>query len=174
MDQHIYLTGLRGTGKTSVGRVLAETLGLPLVDLDDRIEQAAGKSIREIFADGGETAFRDHESECLEQVAGGPPAIVALGGGAILRSQNRQRLAQTGLCVWLVADAQTLVGRIQSDQLTAERRPALTTLSESEEVKKLVADREPLYRQAADHRVDTAGKSIEQVADEILSWIRRR
>jgi shikimate kinase len=154
-----------------VGKLLAQALGVPIIDLDDQIESAAGKTIREIFDEGGESAFRQWETQCLQQVAKQPPMVIALGGGAILSEQNRQSIGQSGTCVWLKADAETLLKRMQSDHSTAQRRPALTTLPEHEEVKRLLADREPLYRHVADHSVETAGKSIEQVADLILTLL---
>ena len=164
----IYLTGYRGTGKTSVGAVLAERLALPLIDLDEAIERAAGRTIRQIFATGGEEAFREAEAACLAEVACGPRAVVALGGGAILRPANRQRIRSSGLCVWLDADAETLARRLVADATTAERRPALTQLGQRDEIERLLEVRRPLYREAAEHRVETAGKTIEQVAEDIL------
>jgi shikimate kinase len=154
-----------------VGKLLAQALGVPIIDLDDQIESAAGKTIREIFDEGGESAFRQWETQCLQQVAKQPPTVIALGGGAILSEQNRQWIGQTGTCVWLQADAETLVQRIRSDHSTAQRRPALTTLPEHQEVERLLADRDPLYRQVADHSVETRGNSIEQVADLILALL---
>lgn len=154
-----------------MGRILSGSLALPLVDLDDEVERVAQKSIREIFHDGGEEAFRDLESQCLGEVSSRPPAVVALGGGAILREQNRELIAKTGVCVWLVADAEVLAERIRSDASTADRRPALTDLPESAEVEKLLADRRPLYQAAADHQIDTAGKNLQQISDEILNLL---
>lgn len=157
-----------------MGKLLSQALDVPIVDLDDQIEAAAGKTIREIFDEGGESAFREWETKCLQQVANQPPTIIALGGGAILSEQNRQWIGQTGTCVWLKADAATLVQRIRSDHSTAQRRPALTTLPEHEEVERLLAERDPLYLQVADHSVDTQAKSIAQVADLIQTWLSSR
>ena len=165
------MTGFRGTGKTSVGEILSKSLHCPLVDLDDEIEKTAGKTIREIFSDSGESTFRDLESTCLREVSSGTPTVIALGGGAILRKENRQLIAQTGLCIWLTADAESLLHRIQSDRSSDRRRPALTSLPALAEVRQLLADREPLYRQSADHWVDTGGRTIQAVADEILALL---
>jgi shikimate kinase len=166
--QHIYLTGYRGTGKSSVGRILADRLARTLVDLDDRIESAAGMTIREIFNEGGESSFRDWETKCLELVVAEANEVVALGGGAILRDRNRELISHSGVCVWLDADADTLAQRIFGDESTAQRRPSLTELSPVEEIRQLLRQREPLYRQASQYRVDTGGKSPEEIADEII------
>ncbi|QDT09219.1 shikimate kinase [Planctomycetes bacterium K23_9] len=166
--QHIYLTGYRGTGKSSVGRILAQRMTRTLVDLDDRIESAAGKTIREIFDDGGEAAFRDWETKCLELVVAEANEVVALGGGAILRQQNRQLIADSGLCVWLDADANTLAQRIFADESTADRRPSLTQLSPADEIRQMLDQRAPLYQEASHYRVDTGGKTPEEIAAEII------
>jgi shikimate kinase len=139
-----------------------------LVDLDDRIESAAGMTIREIFDDGGEPLFRDWETKCLELVIAEANEVVALGGGAILREQNRELISGSGVCVWLDADADTLAERIFGDETTSERRPSLTKLSPVDEIRQLLQQREPLYRQASQYRVDTGGKSPEEIADEII------
>ena len=171
--QHIYLTGYRGTGKTSVGKILSESLGHPLVDLDDEVESKAGMTIREIFADGGETAFRDLETTCLETVADQSECrkVVSLGGGAILRSENRELIANSGTCIWLSASPETIAERISTDATTGDRRPALTEMGQMDEIRQLLVQREPLYRDAANHRVDTTDKTIEQIADEIVTLL---
>lgn len=170
----LYLTGYRGTGKTSVGAVLARRLGVPLIDLDRTVEQAAGRTIREIFAAGGEEAFRDAESESLAKIAREEHAVVALGGGAILRPINRQQIRDSGRCFWLDADANTLVQRITADTTTTDSRPALTRMDPRDEIRELMTIRRPLYQEVSDHRIDTVGKTVEQVADEIVEWLGSR
>lgn len=169
MTKHVYLTGYRGSGKTTVGRSLAERLGRVCIDLDDEIESSAGRSIREIFADDGEASFRDMETVALGRVAQASPAIISLGGGAILRAENRDLIARTGVAVWLRIDADTVLRRLAADTTTAQRRPSLTGLPPREEVESLLNQREPLYRAVADHEVDTAGKSVEAIVEEILA-----
>jgi shikimate kinase len=171
LNQHIYLTGFRGTGKTSVGRILARSLELPLIDLDDEVEQKAGKTIREIFDESGESGFRDLETSCLREVSARPRSVIALGGGAVLREENRQQITRSGVCVWLTADAKAIQERISADLSTARRRPALTSLPAHAEVEKLLADRDHAYRESADHCVDTRGKTQQAVADEILDFL---
>ena len=166
--QHIYLTGFRGTGKTSVGSIISRERSLPLIDLDEKIETAAGKSIREIFDEGGEPMFRELESRSLADLVGRPRSVISLGGGTILRDSNRRLIRDSGICIWLDADAETLMDRIKSDATTGERRPSLTQLSPAEEIEQLLRDRRPLYQEVSTLRIDTAGKSIEQVAAEAI------
>lgn len=119
-------------------------------------------------------AFRDNESEALAAVAGGPSAIISLGGGAILREQNRDWIKRTGICIWLDSDAETLAQRIRNDDSTSDRRPPLTSLGQVDEIRTLLGKRKPLYQAASDHRVDTTGKTIQQVADEVQRLIAAR
>ncbi|MGI9465530.1 MAG: shikimate kinase [Rubripirellula sp.] len=169
--KHIYLTGFRGTGKTSVGSLLARSLGRTVIDLDGVVTANAGKSISEIFQDGGEVAFRELESNALESVAQTENAVISLGGGAILRAGNRAIIRSTGVCVWLDCDAETIARRLQQDDVSLEQRPALTTLDELQEIRELLQARHPLYLEAADHRLDTDGRTIEQVAEQIMQWL---
>lgn len=169
--EHLYLTGFRGTGKTSVGAVLAKKLGRSIIDLDQVIEANAGKSIREIFDEGGEPLFRKLELEALTVASENEPSVISLGGGAILRAENREILSQTGCCFWLDADAETIAERINNDSTSANRRPALTSLEQKEEIRQLLAKRRDLYDQSSDHRIETNGRSIDEVANEILELL---
>jgi shikimate kinase len=169
--EHIYLTGFRGTGKTSVGTLLAKSLGRTVIDLDGVVTANAGKSIRDIFQDGGEVAFRDLESSALESVSQTGNAVVSLGGGAILRDANRALIRSTGICFWLECDAETIARRLQQDKVSMEQRPALTTLDELQEIRELLQARHALYQEASDYRVATAGMTIEQVAEQIIELL---
>jgi shikimate kinase len=145
-----------------------------MVDLDDFIEQRAGKTIRRIFDDGGEPLFRTIESEALGEVIEHPQSVISLGGGAILRAENRALIRRSGTCFWLNADAETIVNRLRADDSTAERRPALTNLQQREEVRHLLEERSSLYEMSADYRIETSGKEPETVAEEILAlWSAR-
>ncbi len=167
-DKHLYLAGFRGSGKSSVGRLLASHLGRTWTDCDDQIEAEADCSIREIFAQHGEAGFRDLELRTIAAIAALPPAVVSLGGGAILRAENRELIRGSGVCVWLRVDADTVMRRLTADATTADRRPALTALPQREEIQKLLADRRPLYEQVADLQLDTSGRAIEEIAEQIL------
>lgn len=172
---HVYLIGYRGSGKTTVGKVLAGRLGMPAVDCDDLIEEAAGQSIRKIFADEGEVGFRNREQAIVQQLAAESDRlsrIVSLGGGAILREANRNAICRSGKRVWLTATAKTLVERIRADNSTAERRPALSALNDYEEVVNILAARRPLYLAVAQKIVDTENMSAEAISDDIADWLK--
>jgi shikimate kinase len=168
---NVILIGYRGSGKSTVARQLALRLGWPWLDADVEIELAAGKSIRAIFADDGEPAFRALEQEVIDRLCGRERIVMAAGGGAVLRAANRQRMRQAGKVVWLQADVETIVRRLAADTATAERRPALTAAGTAAEVAAVLRERTPLYRETADLELDTAGKSPSQVAQEILDWL---
>ena len=172
-NQHLYLTGYRGTGKSAVGLVLARQLERPIIDLDQVIEANAGKSIRQLFDAGGEILFRNLESEALLTVSQADPALISLGGGTILSAENRQVIKQTGFCVWLTATAETIAERIYADTATAENRPALTSLDQLSEIRDLLERRNESYEDASGLKIDTEGKSIDQVADLVLEWLNR-
>lgn len=163
------LVGYRGTGKSTVGRLLADRLDRPFVDADREIEARAGRTIRAIFAEQGEPAFRDLEELVLAELADLPGAILAAGGGAVLRASNREALRRVGFVVRLLADPDAIARRIEADP---SERPALTILGTLGEIRRVLIEREPLYREAADAEVDTDGRSPEQVADAVISaWM---
>jgi shikimate kinase len=170
---NLFLIGYRGTGKTTVTRLLADRLGWDWADADTLLEARAGRSIRRIFAEDGEAAFRNLESALLYELCQGERRVIATGGGIILRAENRERLRSAGRTVWLTADAQTLWQRLQADAATAERRPQLTVggLAEVEELLRL---REPLYRACADLIVETTDRSPAEVVEAILRESRAR
>jgi len=168
---HLYLTGYRGSGKTSVGKLLGMKLNRPVIDLDDRIEWSAKISIREIFEREGESGFRDRESSELLQISKESPSVVSLGGGAVLREQNQQVLEATGFCVWLKVDADTVLERLTQDSNTATRRPSLTHLPAREEVLTLLMARAPIYASVSNAQIDVMRKSIKAIAEEIISLL---
>jgi|SRR4051812_25003185 shikimate kinase len=167
-DSPTFLIGYRGTGKTSVGRDLASRLGYEFVDADHEIEQEAGRTIAQIFADQGEPAFRDLEASIVDSVARKLRMVVALGGGAVLREENRRAVCKAGPVVWLTASVDTILARVAIDPTTSSRRPNLT-VGGREEVEQLLAVRTPLYAECATLTVDTEGKTSAEVADEIIA-----
>jgi shikimate kinase len=170
--KHIYLLGYRGSGKSTVGRLLALRLGYPVIDTDTMIETTSGLSIREIFAQEGEAGFRDREERVLADVAHLPtPSVVALGGGAILREANQLQILQSGRTIWLQGSPQELFARIQADMDTAERRPNLSARGGYDEVVEVLAAREPLYRRLAEKTVATDGRSPDGIVAEIVDWL---
>jgi shikimate kinase len=166
----IALIGYRGSGKSSVAKALATKLGWSWQDADVVLEERAGRSIREIFALQGEQAFRDLESELLAQLLSHTNVVVALGGGVVLRPENR-RLLQTSTVIWLQATPEDLHARIAADPSTNQRRPNLTSAGGLDEIRKLLDERTPLYRECADFIVDSPGKSPDQIATEIVSLV---
>lgn len=165
----IALIGYRGTGKTTVAKLLAERLGYDWIDADVEVEQRAGKSIAEIFATTGEESFRDLEAEVVADLCQRERTILALGGGAVLREANQKCLAQCQQIVWLQAAAKTIAERLSSDPTTPGRRPNLTNRGGLHEIEQLLATREPIYRACATLVVDTEGKDPAEIVDEILA-----
>lgn len=167
---HLYLSGYRGTGKSTVARLLGQQLGLAHVDLDGEIERLAGKTVATIFQEVGEAGFRQLETASLSQLAEHPASVIALGGGAILAAENRETIERTGRCVWLRASEETICQRLAADRATASLRPRLTALPPLEEVRALLAEREPLYRQVATFSVKTDDTSVPAIVEQIVRW----
>jgi shikimate kinase len=169
---NLYLIGYRGSGKSTVARLVAEQIGLPWVDADATLEQRAGKSIRQIFSESGEEEFRELESAELALLADAPAHVVSLGGGAVLRQVNRQRIRSSGKVVWLRARPSTLLARIEADATTAQRRPNLTSAGGLPEIEQLLAVRTPIYAECADFVVDVDKLSPAEAAAAIVGWWR--
>jgi shikimate kinase len=161
----LILIGYRGCGKTTVGERLAERLGWEFVDTDRLVEQAAQQTIRQIFEQQGEAAFRTLESDALAQAVSRPRCVISVGGGALLSDDNRRRLRDAGTCVWLTASPDELARRTSDDPQSAATRPALTDADARAEVRALLAQREPLYRELAEHTIDTEGRTPEAVTE---------
>lgn len=169
----IYLIGYRGTGKTTVGPLLAALLSWRFVDADAELERVAGRSIREIFSVDGEPVFRDLEEATLRELSTRDRCVIATGGGVILRESNREILKSTGLVVWLTAPAEIIWERMQHDPTTSARRPALSQ-GGIEEVRELLTQREMLYRETAGLALDSSTPSPDALAAAILAeWETR-
>lgn len=166
---NIVLIGYRGTGKSTVGKVLAAKLGRGLVSTDKEIVRRAGRSIPEIVAGHGWEHFRDLESDVCKDLGGQDNLVIDTGGGAILRQQNVDALKRNGLLFWLTASVDTIAGRIGGDT----ERPSLTgAKSFVEEIQEVLRDRTPKYRAAADHSLSTDGRSIQQMVENILVLLK--
>jgi len=155
-----------------VAAALAKRLGWSWIDADAELERRAGKTIKQIFADQGELAFRDLESNILADLVTLDRHIVALGGGAILREANRRLLALRGRVVWLKASPKVLQARITGDTTTAERRPNLTGQGGLAEIRTLLAERTPLYASCADLTVDAESKPADELATQIIDELQ--
>ncbi|MBN1591504.1 MAG: shikimate kinase [Pirellulales bacterium] len=168
----ITLIGYRATGKTTLARLLAERLGWDWVDADVEIERRAGKSIARIFAEDGEATFRELEVAAIANLCRRERLVVAAGGGAPLREENRRAMRAAGTVVWLRASAQTVHARMLDDATTAGRRPNLTKRGGLAEIVELLALREPIYQEVADVTIDTEGKTPEALTAEILGRLQ--
>ncbi len=164
----ITLIGYRGSGKSSVARLLAAALQLEWIDSDDVIEEQAGRSIREIFAQDGEAEFRRLEQAVIRDLTGRDSLVIAAGGGAILADENRRAMRAAGPVVWLQASVENLAQRIQADDSTNERRPSLTGQSVADEIESVLRSRHDLYADAATISVSTDNMSLQEVADRIV------
>jgi len=169
---NVFLIGYRGSGKTTVAAALATRLGWPWIDADAELERRAGKTIKQIFADQGELAFRDLESNILADLVKLDRHMVALGGGAILRESNRRLIAGRGKVVWLKAPPEVLQARIMGDDTTTERRPNLTGQGGLAEIRTLLAERTPLYASCADLTVDAESKPADELATQIIDELQ--
>ncbi len=171
-DRNLVLIGYRATGKTSVGAKLARVLKRPFVDLDRVLVAEAGQTVAQIVAQGGWDEFRRREKELVARYHRRRGQVLATGGGVILDPENVGKLKENGVLVWLKADPETIRERLGQDQAQVSNRPSLTTDDYLAEVERVLAERQSLYRKAADLEIDTGGLSISQVADLILAATR--
>jgi shikimate kinase len=163
---NIYLVGMMGTGKSAVGRPLAEALGYRFIDADAVLEQAAGRTIPEIFASDGEAGFRALETAVLGQISGWHSLVVATGGGVVTRPENWGHMHQ-GVVVWLDAPAELLLQRLGADPTP---RPLMQAADPAARLETLLAERRPLYAQA-DLTILQAGEPPEAVAAQVLAGL---
>lgn len=163
------LIGFMGAGKSAVGRVLAGRLGAELVDVDARIEGAAGRAVHEIFASQGEGVFREMEKEAIREAVSIPGRVIAAGGGAFLDPANRSLLKGYAPVVFLDASPGTVLGRLAGDQ----SRPLLRGDDREAKIRDLMARRRPAYGEA-DLAVKTDGLTVDQVADRVATLLGSR
>jgi shikimate kinase len=168
---NMVLIGYRGTGKSAVGRLLADRLDLDFYDADELVEKRGGQSIQEMVAAKGWEFFREREKDCIRELSGIDAAVIATGGGAVLDPENVRLLKRKGQLIWLDTDAQTVIARMRADTDNEQRRPSLTGREPDDETVAVMAVRAPFYRAAADLCVDTSGKSLDEIVDEICSEV---
>jgi shikimate kinase len=162
------LIGFMGTGKSLVGKVLEQHTGFRRFDTDEIISSRLKMPIEKIFSTHGEEHFRELETETLRSLSAEEPAIIVTGGGIVMRSENLDLLKRLGAVVWLDADEATLRTHLHS----MRDRPLLRTPNPGTTLSELLEAREPVYRNAADLRVDISQKNPEQIAELILKNIR--
>jgi shikimate kinase len=166
---NIVLIGYRGTGKSSVGTLLAERSGRTLISTDAEVVRRAGQTIPEIVKRHGWDHFRDLESDICRDLAGKDQLIIDTGGGVILRPDNVARLKSNGVLFWLTAEVPTISRRIGGDT----QRPSLTgAKSFIEEIEEVLRERTPKYQAAADHTIATDSKTVVEIADAIQSLLQ--
>ncbi len=170
LPENIILIGFMGCGKSTVGRELQHRLGYQLVDMDQVIEQRAGKPITAIFANEGEVTFREMETAVLKDLAQASEQrrIISTGGGVVGRPENRALLQRMGYVVWLDAPAPVILERTSKNRA----RPLLHTEDPAGKIRRLMAEREPLYQETAHLKLDTTGLDSGELATGILECAR--
>lgn len=163
------MIGFMGTGKTSVGRVLAVRLKKEFIRTDDLIAESAGKSIPEIFEEDGELRFRELETEVVKRISDKKGMVIDCGGGVILNRINVDNLKKNSRIILLTASPEAILERVLKD---AEQRPLLETQDKLERIKQLLSLREPLYKRFADFEIDTSNLDVDQVVDKILEYLK--
>ena len=167
---NLYLVGLMGAGKSTVGRLLARRLKLRFLDCDHEIERRCGVKIPLIFEIEGEPGFRARESEVLAELTALRGIVLATGGGAVLAPQNRRRLAENGTVIYLRARPEDLYTRVRHDR----NRPLLATPDPLRRLRELHAERDGLYASIADLVVDTGRQSVQALARELIAKLGER
>jgi shikimate kinase len=160
----IVMVGMMGAGKSSVGRRLALRLGLPFVDADSEIEQAANATINEIFERHGEAYFRDGERRVIRRLLDGSPKVLATGGGAFMQPDTRTAIKENAISIWLKADRDLIMSRVKR----RSNRPLLKTADPEAVIDRLIAERHPTYAEADIH-VQSRDVAHEVVIDDILA-----
>jgi shikimate kinase len=161
----LVMVGMMGAGKSSVGRRLANRLGLPFVDADTEIERAANETITEIFSRHGEAYFRDGERRVIQRLLDGQPKILATGGGAFINAETRAAIVDSGaISIWLKADRDVLMSRVRR----RSNRPLLKTDDPEATMDRLIAERYPVYAEATLH-IQSRDVAHDVVIDDILN-----
>lgn len=162
---NLYLVGMMGAGKSTVGRLLARRLKLRFLDCDHEIERRCGVKVPLIFEIEGEPGFRARETEVLAELTDLKGVVLATGGGAVLAAENRRRLAERGTVIYLRARAEDLYTRVRHDR----NRPLLATADPLRRLRELHAERDPLYAAVADLVIDTGRQTVQALARELVA-----
>ncbi len=165
---NIYLVGYRGTGKTTIGKILAKKLNKTFVDTDELIENRKRKKIEQIFRENGEEYFRKIEHLILKEISSLKNQIVSTGGGIVIKEENRKIIKESGITIYLKADKETIYNRIKFDK----NRPSLTDKDPLSEIEYLLEKRKPYYEEIADIEIDTSKTSINDSVNEIINRLK--
>ncbi|MBC2713574.1 MAG: shikimate kinase [Desulfosarcina sp.] len=165
---NLFLIGYRCTGKTTVGKALAQRLGWPFMDTDRMIVETTGTSIARMVDENGWPFFREQERQALASVSAGDRQVVATGGGIILDDRNISAMKKSGTVVWLTASEKIIAERMLDDDATAGNRPSLTG-----EITSLLSERRPFYEKAANFAIDTNQEKIAAICDRIIEKLER-
>lgn len=168
VNNNIILVGFMGTGKTTVGRILASRLKKKFVDMDDVLEERAGKAISLIFSEDGEPYFRNMERKLVQELAANSNQVIAAGGGIVLNPDNITDFSRSGRVICLLASENEILRRVSASTV----RPLLEQGDKLQNIKKIMEQRRPLYESIND-RVNTSGFTPEQVADKIMATLAK-
>ena len=166
---NIVLIGFRGTGKSTVGRLLAKRLERYFIDSDKYIEDSTGKTIKSIFEEDGEEGFRQIETDTIAELSKANNKVISAGGGVVLREGNVNNLKDNGFLILLEATPEIIHNRIAQDKNTTQQRPSLTDKEPLDEIKHLIEQREHAYKNAADYTINTSYVSCEDIVNEIIT-----
>ncbi|MFV1975797.1 MAG: shikimate kinase [Candidatus Scalindua sp.] len=170
---NIVLIGFRGTGKSTVGKLLAKRLERDFIDSDKYIESSIGKTIKGIFEEGGEDGFRKIEADIIAELSKVDNKVISAGGGAVLKEENVRNLKDNGFLVLLEATPEIIHNRIAQDKKTTQQRPSLTDKKPLDEIKHLIEKREHAYKNAADYTINTSYVSCEDIVNEIITMANK-
>jgi shikimate kinase len=171
--EKIILTGYRGTGKTSIGKILADLLGFDFIDTDSAIEKRQGESIAEMVGRGGLDLFRQKEEDMLLELAGRKNLVIAGCGGSVMHEEAWKKLRKNALSVWLTVDVKTIGQRLAADNNYDDQRPPLTEMGTLDEISMVLSERQPLYEKSSDIMINTEGKTPEEVAEVIAAEFKK-
>ncbi len=171
--EKVILTGYRATGKSSIGKILADLLGFGFIDTDNAIEKRQGETIAEMVSRGGWDLFRRKEEDILLELSRSKNKVIATGGGSVMHENAWAELRKNALAVLLIADVKTICQRLAADSETEDQRPALTEMGTMNEIAMVLSERQPLYEKSSDLTINTEGKDPEEVAETILSEFKK-